>query len=146
MTGYTVRWVYQGSCLVSARPDLCLMTVLGSCIAVCMHDPIARCGGMNHFLLPELAESEHAIDRLIQAIAAEGGRRERLQTKIFGGANVLAGVSDIGARNAAFVERFLAQARLPVSAADLRGTLPRKLRYFPASGRAELRSRHAKTG
>ena len=146
----TAIWIFQGDFYVSARPDLFLTTVLGSCIAVCMRDPVAGCGGMNHFLLPDAENrSEHypslalrygsySIERLINAILSRGGRRERLEIKVFGGANVTGGTSDVGSRNVDFIEHYFAKERLPIRAADLRGNTPRKLRYFPTTGRAQV--------
>lgn len=156
--GAMAVWIFQGDFYVSSRPDLFLTTVLGSCIAVCMRDAVAQCGGMNHFLLPD-AEDRHdhypslalrygsySVERLINAILSRGGRRERLEIKVFGGANVIGGGSDVGGRNVEFIEHYFAKERLPIAAADLRGSLPRKLRYFPTTGRAmvsELRNREA---
>ncbi len=149
--GATAIWIFQGDFYVSSRPDLFLTAVLGSCIAVCIRDPIAGCGGMNHFLLPDaenrddhypsqaLRYGSYSIERLINAILSRGGRRERLEVKVFGGANVMSGMSDIGARNVDFVEHYFANERLPIAAADLRGNWPRKLRYFPTLGVAQVR-------
>ncbi len=149
--GATAIWIFQGDFYVSSRPDLFLTAVLGSCIAVCIRDPIAGCGGMNHFLLPDaenrddqypsqaLRYGSYSIERLINAILSRGGRRERLEVKVFGGANVMSGMSDIGSRNVDFVEHYFANERLPIAAADLRGTWPRKLRYFPTLGAAQVR-------
>ena len=146
----TAIWIFQGDFYVSARPDLFLTTVLGSCIAVCMRDPIAGCGGMNHFLLPDaedrgehypslaLRYGSYSVERLINAILSRGGKRERLEIKVFGGANVLGGTSDVGSRNVDFIEHYFAKERLSIRAADLRGTSPRKLRYFPTTGRAQV--------
>ena len=146
----TAIWIFQGDFYVSARPDLFLTTVLGSCIAVCMRDPIAGCGGMNHFLLPDaedrgehfpslaLRYGSYSIERLINAILSRGGKRERLEIKVFGGANVLGGTSEVGSRNVDFIEHYFAKERLSIRAADLRGNLPRKLRYFPTTGRAQV--------
>lgn len=148
--GATAIWIFQGDFYVSARPDLFLTTVLGSCIAVCMRDPIAGCGGMNHFLLPDaedrgehypslaLRYGSYSVERLINAILSRGGRRERLEIKVFGGANVLNGASDVGSRNVDFIEHYFARERLSIRAADLRGKAPRKLRYFPTTGRAQV--------
>jgi len=149
--GATAIWIFQGDFYVSSRPDLFLTAVLGSCIAVCIRDPIAGCGGMNHFLLPDtenqddhypsqaLRYGSYSIERLINAILSRGGRRERLEVKVFGGANVMSGMSDIGSRNVDFVEHYFANERLPIAAADLRGNWPRKLRYFPTLGAAQVR-------
>lgn len=146
----TAIWIFQGDFYVSARPDMFLTTVLGSCVAVCMRDPIAGCGGMNHFLLPDaedrgehdpglaLRYGSYSIERLINAILSRGGRRERLEIKVFGGANVLGGLSDVGSRNVDFIEHYFAKERLPIKAVDLRGNFPRKLRYFPTTGRAQV--------
>jgi chemotaxis protein CheD len=145
----TAMWIYQGDFYVSSRPDLYLTTVLGSCIAVCARDPLTGCGGMNHFLLPDADLSEdhypslalrygsYSIERLINAILSRGGRRERLEVKVFGGANVNGINSNIGGRNVDFIEHYFAKERISIAAADLRGVYPRKLRYFPSTGRAQ---------
>ena len=145
--GATAVWIFQGDFYVSSRPDLYLTTVLGSCIAVCMRDPVAMCGGMNHFLLPDveipddhfpslaLCYGSYSIERLINAILSRGGKRQRLETKVFGGADLMKGMSGVGARNVEFVEHYIARERLSIAAADLRGIKPRKLRYFPTTGR-----------
>ena len=149
-SGATAIWIFQGDFYVSARPDMFLTTVLGSCIAVCMRDPVAGCGGMNHFLLPDaedrgehypslaLRYGSYSIERLINAILSRGGKRERLEIKAFGGANVLNGASNVGSRNVDFIEHYFARERLPIRAVDLRGNFPRKLRYFPTTGRAQV--------
>jgi chemotaxis protein CheD len=143
-------WIFQGDFYVSCRPDLYLTTVLGSCIAVCARDPLTGCGGMNHFLLPDtvmtddhypslaLRYGSYSIERLINAILSRGGRRERLEVKVFGGANTFDSQSNIGGRNVDFIEHYFARERIPIAAADLRGVYPRKLRYFPSTGRAQV--------
>lgn len=143
----TMVWVFQGDYYTSANPNEIITTVLGSCIAVCVRDPDIRFGGMNHFLLPdpghggdvgasrELRYGSYSIERLINAIMAHGGRRDRLEIKIFGGASLKIGTSMVGNRNADFVERYLEREGLKVAARDLRGTLPRRLRYYPTTGK-----------
>ncbi len=145
----TAIWIYQGDFCVSCRRDVYLTTVLGSCIAVCARDPLTGCGGMNHFLLPDaeldddhfpslaLRYGSYSIERLINAILSRGGRRERLEVKVFGGANLLGIGPGIGSRNVEFIEHYFAKERISIAAADLRGAYPRKLRYFPSTGRAQ---------
>ena len=111
-----------------------LVTVLGSCVSACIRDPVAAVGGMNHFMLPESGGSDWgaassgmrygnvAMERLINDILVRGGLRQRLEIKVFGGGNVMKGTSDIGHRNASFVETYLAAESLPIAAADLRGS------------------------
>ncbi len=136
-----------GEYCVSTRPIL-LVTVLGSCVAACLRDPRLRIGGMNHFMLPE-GESDpsasqsarygtYAMETLIGHLVKLGAQRERLEAKVFGGGNVLPGLaaSNVGHRNAAFVESFLEAEGIRIAARDLADVYPRKVYYFPASGRA----------
>lgn len=143
-----VVWVPQGDLYVSSNRNEVLSTVLGSCIAVCMHDPVAKLGGMNHFLLPawhnnDRSESAIAmrygsnlIGRLINHLLLRGAARERLEVKVFGGGNVLADSGNYGHANADFVEAFLDLEGFKIVARSLRGVKPRRLKFHPASGRA----------
>ncbi|MGC2854330.1 chemoreceptor glutamine deamidase CheD [Novispirillum sp. DQ9] len=154
--GMTVVQVLQGDYYVTTRRDEVLSTVLGSCVAACVRDPLAGCGGMNHFLLPDgggettakarLRYGAYAMDQLIQDIIARGGRRDRLEVKVFGGGNVIAGLGAVGHRNADFVESYLANLGLAVAASHLRGTLPRRVVYTPRSGRVRMRELAADVG
>ena len=142
--------VCQGQFYVSSSPYEVLSTVLGSCIAVCMRDPVAGCGGMNHFLLPNQVERQdgfpsaslrygsYSIERLTNALLSRGALRERLEIKVFGGANVLSGSGNYGHANADFVEVYLAREGLKIAARSLRGNNARRIRYYPASGRAQV--------
>ncbi len=142
--------VCQGHFYVSSSPYEILSTVLGSCIAVCMRDPIAGCGGMNHFLLPNQNETHdglpsaslrygsYSIERLTNALISRGALRERLEVKVFGGANVLNGTGNYGHANADFVEAYLRREGLKIAARSLRGTNARRIRYYPATGRAQV--------
>jgi chemotaxis protein CheD len=123
-----------------------IATILGSCVATCLYDPVAGVGGMNHFLLPDgppgatsaASYGVNAMELLINAILKAGGARTRLVAKVFGGARVLAGGTDIGALNARFVKDFLSRDGLSCAAESLGGTLARKLVFFPVSGRAKM--------
>jgi two-component system chemotaxis response regulator CheB len=140
-------WVAPADFYVTSSATEVLSTILGSCIAVCIRDPVVRCGGMNHFVLPSLPEpsnglpsvelryGSYSIERLINAVLSRGGQRDRLEIKIFGGSNVL-GTSNIGHNNADFVESYLEKEGLPVAAKDLRGTAPRRIHYSPSTGQA----------
>jgi chemotaxis protein CheD len=136
--------ITQGEAYVSAADDEVLTTVLGSCVAACIRDPVRRIGGMNHFLLPDgdgrsggaMRYGVYAMECLINALLSRGAARERLEAKLFGGANVLAALSGVGWRNAEFAERFLEQEGIRVVGGDLRGTSPRRIQFWPTSGRA----------
>jgi chemotaxis protein CheD len=129
--------------------DMVIVTVLGSCVSACMRDPVAKVGGMNHFMLPDrdvegpLSASArygaYAMEVLINQLFALGARRERLEAKVFGAARVLPGMSDIGERNAAFAIDYLKRESIRVVAEDLGNNEPCKIYFFPQTGRVMLK-------
>jgi chemotaxis protein CheD len=137
--------VGQGEHHISADPSVMLTTVLGSCVAACLTDPLAGVGGMNHFLLPEGAGAgadagrrygAYAMELLINDLIKAGARRERLEAKLFGGGRMFDGLRDVGVANADFAERFLSDEGIRVVGGSLRGAGGRRLHYWPVSGRA----------
>ncbi len=134
----------QGDSHVTCDPGEVLTTVLGSCISACIRDPFAGVGGMNHFLLPDgpgegrdaMRYGVNAMELLINNLLKFGASRNRLEAKLFGGANVLAGLSNIGQRNAEFAQRFLSDEGIPVVGGSTGGDLPRRIQFWPVSGRA----------
>ncbi|HEY0330888.1 MAG TPA: chemoreceptor glutamine deamidase CheD [Rhodopseudomonas sp.] len=147
--------VFPGEHHVTASNEM-LVTILGSCVSACIRDPLIGVGGMNHFMLPEsnggawdgvsssMRYGNVAMERLINDILSRGGARERLEVKVFGGGNVMKSSANIGHRNAEFVEDYLCAENLKITAAHLRGTLPRRIHYFPATGKVLLLElRHA---
>jgi chemotaxis protein CheD len=145
--GGQVYHVVQGSFRISDRDGDTLTTILGSCVATCLYDPTVRVGGMNHFLLPDGGKGKgdlrryglHAMELLINALLKAGAQKHRLQAKLFGGAAMHDGLRDIGRSNAEFARRFLATEGIPCIAENLGGTQGRRLRYWPTTGRAQLR-------
>ena len=128
-----------------ATDDLVIMTVLGSCIAACLWDGKARAGGMNHFMLPDGDSSDglgrygsYAMELLINEMLKLGARRETMQAKVFGGAQVMAGFTtmNVGERNTQFVLDYLATERIPVVSQDVLDIHPRKVCFFPVTGKA----------
>lgn len=144
--GCPVVKVFPGECRIAA-PGEGLATVLGSCVAACVRNPRTGYGGMNHFLLagtrrPEETGSTRyglaAMDALIREVLREGGRADELEVKVFGG-SAMGCATKIGRDNADFVLRYLQAAGIGVTAQDLGGGRPRKLLYFPATGKAFVR-------
>ncbi|QJC57841.1 Chemoreceptor glutamine deamidase CheD [Polaromonas vacuolata] len=133
--------------------DMVLTTVLGSCVSACIRDSKAGVGGMNHFMLPQDSDpgskspvaamryGAFAMEILINELLKVGARRERLEAKVFGGGAVLANMTmlNIGERNADFVLRYLQLEQVHIAAQDLRGNLPRRINYFPLTGRVTMR-------
>lgn len=134
----------QGEYRVSSDPATCFSTVLGSCVATCLHDPLAKVGGINHFLLPggregqsdSLSYGVHAMELLINALLKRGAARDRLEAKIFGGARMMNALSDIGAQNGRFAREFLTRESIPLIGESLGGDRARRVQFWPASGRA----------
>ncbi|MBP2228199.1 chemotaxis protein CheD [Azospirillum agricola] len=146
--------IFLGRHAVSDRDDLMMATTLGSCVAACIHDPVRGVGGMNHFLLPDLPETELrgdgaaarygsvAMERLINGLLDQGAERRRLQVKLFGGARVIESSWDIGRMNSRFALEYVRTEGLILASHDLGGTSARRIHYFPHSGRALRRMLH----
>ena len=136
--------IVQGEYEVSRDPSVILTTLLGSCVAACIHDPVAGVGGMNHFLLPDAegCDSEHmrygvnSMELLINGILKLGGRRDRLHVWLFGGAKLFDRLTDIGSQNAAFAEEFIRREELIPMGGSLRGLKARRIQFWPVAGRA----------
>lgn len=129
-----------------------ILTVLGSCVAVCLRDPKLKIGGMNHFLLPSDNAGDnpvsasarygaYAMEILITQILKLGGDKRRLEAKVFGGGAVLQGMTTniVGQRNAEFVVDFLKTEQIPILASDLLDIYPRKVYFFPETGEVKVR-------
>ena len=152
--GMNVVMVLPGRHYVTVSPDEMIVTLLGSCVAACIRDPIASVGGLNHFLLPEsdtgqwgktvdaaMRYGNHAMETLINDIIKLGGNRSRLEVKVFGGARVIEGASalSVGQKNIDFVQTYLRNEGLNVAATHLGGTQPRRIHYFPMTGKVQMR-------
>ncbi len=136
--------IVQGEFHVTDDPAVVLTTILGSCVAACLQDRRAGVGGMNHFLLPGhdgpgppgAEHGVHAMELLVNGLLQRGARRERLEAKLFGGARMLRGLTDVGSLNADFAERFARRERITVTGGSLRGGRGRRIQYWPVAGRA----------
>lgn len=145
--GMTIVNVHAGDCFVTNRPDEVGVTVLGSCVSACIRDPERGIGGMNHFLLPNIStdgsasmrSGAYAMEKLINEILKRGGNRSVLEVKVFGGGNVIKSSAMVGTKNADFVRRYLETEGFHIATEDLGGTLPRKIRYYPETGKVMVR-------
>ncbi len=137
-------------------------TTLGSCISACIRDRATGIGGMNHFMLPATDVSDlalmkannlsdatrfgnYAMEHLINEIMRNGGRRQNLEVKVFGGGRIISGMTDVGLANITFVRDYLAIEGLQVIAEDVGDIYPRMVMFFPATGMVKvkrLRSLH----
>ncbi|WP_395391314.1 chemotaxis protein CheD [Novosphingobium sp. BL-8A] len=139
--------IVQGEYHVAGQPGVVISTLLGSCVAACLQDPVARVGGMNHFLLGEpgadspvtRAEMQrygiHAMELLINALMQRGAQRSRMRGHLYGGANIVAGLGGIGTKNGEFARNFMRTEGIAVDHCDLGGTQARKVEFMPYEGR-----------
>ncbi len=146
--GVQAAKILPGEYYVSAQ-DMVLVTVLGSCVSACIRDRNLRIGGMNHFMLPDNGGNSgdvvsssarygvYAMEILLNELLKLGARHSNLEAKVFGGGNVMAGFvhANVGNRNATFVREFLAREDIPIIAHDLLDIHPRKVYFFPKTGR-----------
>lgn len=144
--------VLPGRHYVTSAPTEMVVTLLGSCVAACIRDPIALVGGLNHFLLPEsdtgqwgaanaaMRYGNHAMETLINDIIKRGGDRGRLEVKVFGGGNIIdvQSKNSVGKLNIDFVKRYLLNEGIKISAEHLGGSLPRRIHYFPVTGKVKM--------
>jgi len=148
---YEVAVILPGEYFVSQEPKV-VYTVLGSCISVCLRDPFVNVGGMNHFMLAaptcdggqdSWADSgrygSFAMEMLINEILKRGGKKNRLEAKVFGGGKIYDGAMDIGAKNAAWALDYLDRESVPLLKVNVGDVCPRKVYFFTDSGKVLLK-------
>jgi chemotaxis protein CheD len=159
-SGMPTARILPGEYYVTCEDEI-IDTVLGSCVAACIRNPRLGIGGMNHFMLPRPSGAgadtwesvagratrygSASMEQLINRVLGAGGTRQDLEVKIFGGGRVVPKLSDIGARNLAFVREYLHQEGLKIVSEDAGDTCSRHVQYFPRSGRVRVRHLTART-
>lgn len=141
--------IMQGEAKASGDERVIMSTVLGSCVATCLYDPVARVGGMNHYLLARpLDASATCVDRsyglylmelLINEMLKLGADKRRMKARIYGGANMATGLGQIGSDNAAFARQFLRDEAIQAVFEDLEGNCARRIEFNPVNGRVRAR-------
>lgn len=145
------RNIMQGESQISLEDDVVLTTILGSCIACCLYDPRAKLGGMNHFLLPlppqagpaDIGAAQryglYAMEVLVNEMLKAGANRNFMRARIYGGANLHAGMRSIGTDNAKFAVQFLVDDGINLASSDTGGNSARRLDFQPTTGRIRCR-------
>ncbi len=155
-TGKSTAKILPGEYYVTAH-DEAITTVLGSCISACIRDKKTGLGGMNHFMLPVNGDTSmikgsgraerygnFAMEQMINDILRNGGQRESLEIKVFGGGRVLKGTMDIGKKNIEFVNEYVRLEQLVLVAEDVGGLYPRKVIYMPRTGKVLMKKLYSK--
>ncbi len=149
VTGEKSIRVQPGQYYVTDHANAMIVTVLGSCVAACIRNPRTGFGGMNHFMLPEseggdwaglsaqMRYGNYAMETLINEVLKSGCRREDLEIKLLGGANMFDGAGTVGTQNATFAKEYLRQEGLTAAAVDLGGVQGRRVHYWPTTGRVK---------
>lgn len=131
--------------------DEIIATVLGSCVSACVTDKKHGIGAMNHFLLPlhkgekltvdSLATryGNFAMEHMINDVLKYGGRKQNLEFKIFGGSRIISNMGDVGINNIKFVLNYIELEGYRLIAQDVGGINPRKVLYYPKSGRVRVK-------
>ncbi len=145
--------ILPGEYYVTTQDEI-ISTVLGSCVSACVRDYKNGIGAMNHFLLPlhkgeawsEKLKADDAtrygnfaMEHMINDVLKYGGRKQYLEFKVFGGSRVLNGMGDIGNSNIHFVLNYLEVEGYKLSAQDVGGINPRKVLYYPKTGRVRVK-------
>jgi chemotaxis protein CheD len=141
-------YLHPGRLAVSERPEV-VLTILGSCVAVCVWDVRRRIGGMSHFLLPYRTSdgtprvAGAAVSQLIADLIALGCARGNLRAKLVGGANVLcnrgSSGSTLGEKNFALARELLGEEGVPILAEHVGGNRGRRLVFETSTGSAWVR-------
>ena len=124
-------------------------TVLGSCVSVCLHDPVLGYGAINHFILPswdghDLATMKYgdlSIIRILEELLRFGSKFENVVAKVYGGAEVLTGMPTnfhIGRRNIKIAFEILNELEIPILFSDVGGTKGRRISFNTSTGEVEL--------
>ncbi len=141
--------IVQGEHAVCGDPGRSIHTLLGSCVAVCLLDPVRRVGGMNHFLLGEPDAGArhqdlsrygiHAMELLVNALMRRGSERQHLRAHLYGGATMIERLGDIGRHNIQFARQFCRTEGIEVRHEDTGGRLARRVEFLPYEGRSRCR-------
>ena len=145
------KFYLQPGQIFASKESHAVTTILGSCVAVCLWDPEAKIGGINHYLLPAYSGEGEASPRfgdisireLLSRLFSLGCDRRRLRAKLFGGACVLAAFRErkdhLGSQNIRTARELLAAEAVPVVGEAVGGHRGRKLIFATDDGSAWLK-------
>lgn len=144
-------YLHPGNLFAHSEPYI-VSTILGSCVAVCLFDPVLKIGGINHYLLPfwnneGLPTPKYgnvAIQRLIEKMVALGSAKKNLEAKVFGGAsqfgNSNSAMLNVGQRNIQLAIDLLNKENIRIIGQDVGSSLGRRILYMTNEGKAKVRN------
>jgi chemotaxis protein CheD len=140
---------------VGGEGDVLVTIGLGSCVAIMLHDPVAKVAGLAHVLLPSKALTRHgdnpakfpqsAVPALLEQMAAKGAHQRRITARLAGGASMFAnlappGTIQMGERNVVATRQVLNAHNLPLVGEAVGGEYGRTVKLFAGDGRIEVHS------
>lgn len=143
-------YLHPGNLFAHSEPHI-VSTILGSCVAVCLFDPVLKIGGINHYLLPfwnkeGLPTPKYgnvAIQRLVEKMIALGSNKKHLEAKIFGGAsqfeNSNSAMLNVGQRNIQIAIDLLNKENIRILGKDVGNTQGRRVLYMTNMGKVKVR-------
>lgn len=143
------KFIHVGEIFIGVKPTQ-ISTILGSCISVCLYDPVEQIGGMNHYLVPLWNENglqsprygNISIPRLIEGMENVGSSKRDIIAKIFGGANVLDVSQEdmmIGRKNILIAKELLKDHGIKIVAQDVGGVRGRRIMMQSDTGKILLK-------
>jgi chemotaxis protein CheD len=133
--------IHSGEYYISDDPTVVINTLLGSCVAVCLYDPISGIGGMNHFMLPKAGEGQavdygrfglQSLDSMIEHLLIQGAIFQNIKAKVFGGGNMVnfdRQENNVALSNILFSLKYLESKSIPIIAKELGGRSGREIYY-----------------
>lgn len=125
----------MGGLGITTPEKLVLQTFVGSCVAICIYDSVAKVAGMAHVMLPKNNTADEtpkpegkfvdvAIKVLLDRLTASGAKQSRLKAKMAGGASVFQtegnkNVFNIGLRNVDAIRAILGEKKIPIISEDV---------------------------
>jgi len=130
-----------------------LRTILGSCVGICLYDPVKRIGGLSHIMLP-VKKSEKtspkkyadtAIAMMLEDLKKKGAKKDNLIAKIIGGATMFnisenSMMGEIGKNNIVKVREILKAEGIDLVAEDVGGDYGRTIDFFVENGEIKIKS------
>ncbi len=154
--GKKLNIIHPGEIYVSTEDEL-IGTLLGSCVAVCLHDEIKKIGGMNHYMLPgrmtksEVPGEDHSkygiasINNMLREMMNKGAVKKNITARIFGGGSVIKSLASIDrksmipADNVRVARLMMEMEDIPIVGMDVGSDYTRKIIFDVSTGRVYLR-------
>ena len=155
--------VKMGGLEIVAGEAVELKTFVGSCVALCLFDPVSKVAGMAHVMLPKNGGvidqntksyggkyADKAIELMLQNMVSMGAQQARIRAKIAGGASIFSheseeGIFNIGSRNIAAIKQILMENHIVIQSEDTGENFGRWVNFHAGSGDMTVTSRMRKT-